>query len=292
MGFAKFLFALAVLGLLAVGGYAYWLRGKHVASLDMLDRQGVELSRATEQLGDCSKLRDTDRAEAEKRTAEFESNISASRVELDELRAQRVEAEKRLQAFRALTEKFRKMIDSGKLEVTLRHGRMIVKLPASVLFASGSAELSKEGQTAIADVAAVLKHIHDRHFMVAGHTDNIPVGPPSPFKNNLELSTSRAEVVTEQLIAAGMAPSRLAAAGYSEYEPVRENTTEAGRQENRRIEIVLLPNLSELPDFGLDGDAGAPRPAPSASTAPSTPAAPAMAPDASAPAAAPAKPKK
>jgi chemotaxis protein MotB len=287
MGFAKFLFALVFLALLGVGGYAYWLRGKHAAALDAYDRQAGELSHTTEQLGDCTKLRDTDRSDSEKRTAEFESNLSASRAELEDLRAQRVEAEKRASAFRALTEKFRKMIDSGKLQVTLHHGRMIVKLPASVLFASGSAELSKEGQVAINDVASVLKHIHDRHFMVAGHTDNIPVGPPSPFKNNLQLSTARAEIVTEQLIAAGMGPSRLAAAGYSEYDPVRENTTEAGRQENRRIEIVLLPNLAELPQFPFDSDAGAPPPAASASASASP--APSAAPDASAP---PAKPKK
>jgi len=83
--------------------------------------------------------------------------------------------------------------------------------------------------------------------MVAGHTDNVPITPPSNFRNNLQLSTARAETVTEQLIAAGMNAAHLAAAGYSEYEPARENTTETGRRENRRIEIVLLPNLAEIP---------------------------------------------
>jgi chemotaxis protein MotB len=82
--------------------------------------------------------------------------------------------------------------------------------------------------------------------MIAGHTDNVPIGP-SAFKNNLQLSTARAETVTEQLTADGMNPAHLSAAGYSEYEPVRENTSEAGRRENRRIEIVLLPNLAEIP---------------------------------------------
>src|SRR4029077_1305608 len=139
-----------------------------------------------------------------------------------------------------------KMIDSGKLQVTMRHGRMIVKLPAEILFASGSADVSKGGQAALAEVAGVLKQMPERRFMIAGHTDNVPVGPPSPFKNNLQLSTARAETVTEQLIAAGMNPAHLSASGYSEYEPARENSSEAGRRENRRIEIVLLPNLAEL----------------------------------------------
>ena len=60
-----------------------------------------------------------------------------------------------------------------------------------------------------------------------------------------------------------MNPARLVAAGYSEFEPVRDNTTEAGRQENRRIEIVLMPNVTELPALpgsrsGASADGGAP----------------------------------
>jgi hypothetical protein len=70
--------------------------------------------------------------------------------------------------------------------------------------------------------------------------------------------------VTEQLIGAGMNAAHLSAAGYSEYEPARENTTEAGRRENRRIEIVLLPNLAELPALSADLTA---QPAPSGATA-------------------------
>ena len=83
--------------------------------------------------------------------------------------------------------------------------------------------------------------------MVAGHTDNRPLASSSPFKDNLELSIARAQRVAETLITDGMPAARLSAAGYSEFEPVRENTTDSGRHENRRIEIVLLPNLTELP---------------------------------------------
>jgi len=249
MGAAKPLFTLALASMFGVGGYAYWLHGKYVGSLDAHDRTRTELSATTEQLAACNKDKEAAKAEAEKREAEVASNLKLSQGELEELRAQRAESEKRLEAFRALTDKFRQMIDSGKLQVTLRHGRMVVKLPAGVLFASGSAEVSKEGQAALTEVAHILKQMPDRRFMVAGHTDNVPVVPPSPFKNNLQLSTARAETVTEALIAAGMNPSRLSAAGYSEYEPIRENRSEAGRQENRRIEIVLLPNLAELPQI-------------------------------------------
>ncbi len=271
MSAAKPFLALACLGLLGIGGYSYWLREKLRASDEYvtrdqaaLARSAGDLARTADEVAACKHDRDTDRDAA----AQVASTLKVSQGELDELRAERAETEKRLEAFRALTASFQRMIDSGKLQVTMRHGRMIVKLPAEILFASGSADISKGGQTALAEVASVLKQMPERRFMIAGHTDNVPIGP-SVFKNNLQLSTARAETVTEQLIQAGMNPAHLSAAGYSEYEPARENTTEAGRRENRRIEIVLLPNLA---DISVPAEL-ANRPAAAAKDAPATPVA-------------------
>jgi len=226
---------LALAGGAAAGGYAW--------KMDQARKSAVsEASTAAKQLASCKGDLDLEKNAATAASA----SLAASSTELDALRKQRAETDKRLAAFKEMTEKFRKMIDSGKLEVVHRNGRMVVKLPAGVLFDSGSADLSQDGQRAIADVAAVLKEFKDRKFMVAGHTDNVPL-KSSPFKDNWELSTARAVTVTTQLIAAGMKAGNLAAAGYSEFEPLRANKTEAGRKENRRIEIVLLPNLAELP---------------------------------------------
>lgn len=251
-GFAKFVAVVATLGALGAGGYAAYT---HVNAERMIGEQHAAAEKCLSALQACT----ADRDDKSKVADEAAASLDASRTELEELRAERAETEKRLASFKALTEKFQKMIDSGKLQVVFRRGRMVVKLPAGVLFASGSAELSKEGHDAIRDVAKILKQVQDRQFMVAVHTDNLPIDPravpPSPFKNNLELSTARALTVAQQLIAAGMNPARLSAAGYAEHEPVRENATDAGRQENRRIEIVLLPNLSEVKDLTLDGGA-------------------------------------
>jgi chemotaxis protein MotB len=186
------------------------------------------------------------RGQNEKLASEMAANLDATRAELDELRKEHVENGKRLEAFKAISEKLHKMIDAGKIQVTVRNGRMIVKLPAEVLFASGSAELSKDGQTHIAEIAGVLKQFPDRKFMVEGHTDNVPVGDKR-FKDNWELSTARAVNVVEFLISKGMRPDRLVAAGQAEHAPLFSNAGEAGRRENRRIEIVLLPNIAELP---------------------------------------------
>ncbi|MGK4005276.1 OmpA family protein [Sorangium sp. So ce1036] len=138
---------------------------------------------------------------------------------------------------------------------------------------SGSAELSPDGQAALKEVASVLKEYEDRQFMVAGHTDNVPLAE-AKYRNDWELSTARALTVTEFVIAAGMRPDNLVAAGYGEFDPVSPNNTPSGRQENRRIEIVLLPSVDELPRL-MDqqegpAPAGASIPA-AASAAPSAP---------------------
>lgn len=208
---------------------------------DTLEGAKAHFADSDKQLADCTTVRES----TEKLVQDTANNLNATKAELDELRQEHADADKRLAVFKALGDKLRKMIDAGKLEVTVRRGRMIVKLPAEVLFASGSAQLSPEGHLPLREVAAALRQFPDRRFMVAGHTDNVPIGP-SNYKNNWELSTARAVTVTEFLASVGMNPSRLVAAGYSEYDPVRPNASEAGRGENRRIEIVLLPNVEEI----------------------------------------------
>jgi chemotaxis protein MotB len=215
--------------------------GESKICADALQGAKTHYADSDKQLADCTTVRDT----TEKLSQDTASNLNATKTELEELRQEHADADKRLAMFKALGDKLRKMIDAGKLEVTVRRGRMIVKLPAEVLFASGSAQLAPEGQTPLREVAAALRQFPDRRFMVAGHTDNVPIGP-SNFKSNWELSTARAVTVTEFLASVGMNPTRLVAAGYSEYDPIRPNGSETGRRENRRIEIVLLPNVDEI----------------------------------------------
>jgi chemotaxis protein MotB len=238
----------------AAGGIAWHSR---TDGARRIEEGRTEIAECQQQLTTCNGDRET----AAQSATEASASLNASRAELEELRAEHAEAESRLAAFKSLTDKFQKMIDSGRLQIVLRNGRMVVKLPAGVLFASGSAELSKDGKDALREVAGILRQVRDRRFMVAGHTDNLPIDPkavpPSPFKNNLELSTARALTVAQHLITSGMNPARLVAAGYGEHEPVRANTNEPGRQENRRIEIVLMPNVTELPAAPGQGDADA-----------------------------------
>ncbi len=208
----------------------------------------------TGQVDDLTKDRDDQKAgrdKAEKDLAALQANLKATTVELDQLRKAHDQAEKRLAAFKALTAKFKEMIDSGKIAVQFRHGQMVLKLPAGILFASGKAELSKEGKEALAQVAKILLDFPDRRWAIAGHTDSQPLSG-SKYKNNWELSTARALTVTEYLITQSVKPENLSASGFGEFDPVADNKTDEGRQQNRRIEIILVPNIEELPSLPED----------------------------------------
>ncbi len=177
----------------------------------------------------------------------LQTNLDETTRALEELRARERQAQERLATFRALMERFRQMIDSGRLSVRIVRNRMVIDLPSGVLFDSASAELKPEGQATLAEVAGVLRDIPNREFQVAGHTDNVPIS--GRFRSNWSLSTSRAVSVSDYLIAQGVPANRLSAAGYADTQPVATNDTPEGRQQNRRIEIALMPNLDELPDL-------------------------------------------
>ena len=139
------------------------------------------------------------------------------------------------------------MISTGKLEVTFRRGRMIVQLPEKVLFPSGSADLTKDGKEALKQVAKILRKVANKRFIVAGHTDNVPISNEE-FASNWELPVARAVNVAKSLVSTGLSARRLSAAGYAQFDPIATNSTAAGRQRNRRIEIILEPRLKKPPE--------------------------------------------
>jgi chemotaxis protein MotB len=167
-------------------------------------------------------------------------------AELEELRKEKAKREAELKVYKDLFAQLKKLIDSGKIEVVFRRGMLVVKLPSAVLFDSGKTSLKTEGQQALAELVPALQSVGNRQFLVAGHTDNIPI-KTARFKNNWELSTSRAVVVVMELVNLGYPSSQIGAAGYAEFDPIGDNASEEGRASNRRIEIILMPTLGEIP---------------------------------------------
>jgi chemotaxis protein MotB len=177
---------------------------------------------------------------------QLDATLADAKARLEDLRKQKQAAEARAQTFRNLVAQLRSMIDAGQLKVIIRDGRMIIALPNDVLFDSGKTAIKPDGVAALTQVAQVLAGIPDRHFLVAGDTDDVPIHT-SRFPSNWELSTARAVEVVKLLVDKGVKPEVLAAAGYGQFDPVAPNDSPDHRAQNRRIEIVLQPNLADLP---------------------------------------------
>ena len=204
----------------------------------------VQVQRLKERLAGLGQ--DMSKLEAER--GGLADDLAAAKKRMEELRRAQLQAETRLAQFRNLLTKFKSMIDAGKLQVSIRNGKMTVKLPESILFPSGKADLKPEGKAAIEQVTDILRAIENRSFQVAGHTDNVPI-KTARYRSNWELSTARALAVVKVMIERGMDARRVSAAGFAETDPVAANDAAEGRAKNRRIEIVLLPNIEELPSM-------------------------------------------
>lgn len=137
---------------------------------------------------------------------------------------------------------------------------MVVELATDILFGSGSATLSRGGRDAIKEVTSILATIPDRKFQIEGHTDDVPIATAT-FPSNWELASARAITVVKTMLQHGMPVERISAASYADVRPAVANDSKEGRAANRRIEIVVVPDLSTLPGFEeLNQVAGTPSP--------------------------------
>lgn len=174
------------------------------------------------------------------------------RGRLDQLSSIEQEIRERNRIYEEVLGRFRSLIDAGRLSVSIARGRLVINLPQDILFASGSATLGRDGRQTLAEVASVLAGIDDRRFQVEGHTDNVPIST-AQFPSNWELSAARALSVVKILVEQGVPAQSVSGAGYGEYHPVATNSTAEGRRLNRRIEIVMLPNLDVIAETGVGG---------------------------------------
>lgn len=133
------------------------------------------------------------------------------------------------------------------LSVEQRNGKLYVSLENSLLFASGSWKVNKNGKVAITELSKVLAHQKDLQIMVEGHTDNMPYNGAGLVKDNWDLSVMRATSIVKILTNnKGLNALNITAAGKGAFSPLVENDSPENRAINRRIEIILSPNMDEL----------------------------------------------
>ncbi len=229
---------------------------------DQLEGLPAEADRLIEDLG--VSRRETIRAQDQLTEIELESQrlgnlLNAQGAEsqrlrgrLDQLAAIEEEIRERNRIYEEVLGRFRSLIDSGRLSVSIVRGRMVINLPQDILFSSGSADLGREGRQTLSEIAAVLSEFDNRSFQVEGHTDDDPIST-TQFPSNWELSAARSLSVVKLLVDRGVSPGLISGAGYGEFQPVATNQTEEGQRLNRRIEIVMLPNLDVIAETTTGG---------------------------------------
>ena len=180
--------------------------------------------------------------------SKLQGSIEEMQAALSEQRRRQAEVEARISSFKSLLNRFRPLIDTGKLKVKIIDGRMVLVLATDILFDRGSARLSEAGESAISEVAQVLVNFPERAFQVEGHTDNDPISTKR-YPSNWELAAGRSITVVKTMINNGLPPAQVSASSYGAQRPTADNSSVEGKSQNRRIEIVILPDLSLLPGF-------------------------------------------
>lgn len=138
----------------------------------------------------------------------------------------------------------KKQIKAHQIKLEEMQGKLKVTFIDKILFNSGSVRINKNGQELLLTLAETLREKENHNIIIQGHTDNVEIGPElrKIYPTNWELSAGRSTTILRYLIeSAGIAPERCVASGYSFYKPVASNESKEGRKQNRRIEIVLVP---------------------------------------------------
>jgi len=149
------------------------------------------------------------------------------------------------QAGEEIAADMRDLADTGQIRVFENERGIIVSLQGTVLFDTGSADIRPEAQKVLDVVANTVKGLSN-YVQVEGYTDDRPINSIQ-FPTNWELSTRRASNVVRYFVdARGLPAERFGAMGYGEFRPLYDNTTEAGRAKNRRVDIVILRSAPVL----------------------------------------------
>ena len=141
-----------------------------------------------------------------------------------------------------------------EVDVQVHKGVVYISLADNMLYKSGSYEINDRAAETLSKIAKIIMDYKDYDVLIEGNTDNVPVNTSSPqmknIRNNWDLSCLRASSVVQYLQNNyGVNPKRLTAGGRGEYNPLTDNSTEVGKQRNRRTQIIITPKLDQFMDL-------------------------------------------
>jgi chemotaxis protein MotB len=231
------------------------------AALDLVTQEKAQLSQRVDKL-------EAERSDLLSLKNELSSQVAAKEEELKKLQG----------TYRELEDKMKDEIAKGDVRLSQSNGRIKVDLVDKILFDVGDAKITERGANVLSRVGGVLANVEDKKIQVSGHTDDSPISDrlKDRYPTNWELAAARATNVTRYLEEKANVPGRrLVAAAYGPWEPISSNKNAKGRARNRRIEIVLTPQLAPAPIDGAAIAKAEPKPAAKPAPAKATAKAPA-----------------
>jgi len=191
--------------------------------ISLLENQNSLISFKAEQC-------DSERENVKSRMRDLSRTLQEQGDELQEIR------KKALREFHSMDD---------KIEVKYRNGMVYISMNDQILFPSGSAKIKMYGGRCLSVIANILAEYPGVSAIIVGNTDSLATN--GGYKDNWSLSTERANTIVRMLMNTyGSDPDRLTAAGKSKFHPVASNKTPEGRAKNRRIDIIINPDLSRL----------------------------------------------
>jgi chemotaxis protein MotB len=220
-------------------------KNKYVEVETELDKTGARLAETQQHL---DVLQQRNRVLLDENGRLIEAN-EALRLELQQEKLAVLQKDEKISDLektrREIESNLKEQIAQKDIKIEEIEGRLKVTFVDKILFDSGSVVIKDKGREALLRLAESFRNNPDQNIIVEGHTDDMKIGATlqQRFPTNWELSTARATAVVRFLQEkGGIAPERLTASGFSFYKPVAANDTEEGRSQNRRIEIIMVPN--------------------------------------------------
>jgi len=206
------------------------IKGLETTNADLYKQRG----KLTQDLSKCTNELSGLRSQG----AQMDANLAQALKRIQELQA--ISA-----AQQAVFEKLRRELDglvrAGKLSIAIVRGQFTVQMADKILFDSGKYAIKPEAEEVLVELTRILGGLKGRLWQVAGHTDS-----DGGAEYNSRLSGNRSRAVLSFMLENGMPPERVSFAGYGEFAPAAANDTPENKALNRRIEIVLIPDLEAL----------------------------------------------
>ena len=193
--------------------------------------------------------KETKLAEESARLEKLQGDLSSRSARVDELEGLIAAKEAKMQRLKDAVSAALSGFEGKGLTVERKNGKVYVSMENKLLFGSGSWAVGDQGRSAVMNLASVLRQNSDIDVLIEGHTDNVPYGGKGAVTDNWDLSTKRATAIVRILENNNVDPKQITAAGRSKFVPVASNVSVSGKAKNRRIEIILAPNLDAINDL-------------------------------------------